>query len=74
LYTFGCSRFVSDFGFQTETSEIITDDAVKIITGVMIHIEGIIIAGNIDPQIFGDQYTALDANIPLVVTSQCRCG
>ena len=70
----GRCGFITDFGFQTETSEIITDDAVKIITHVMIDFKGTIGAANINRQIFGDQYTALDADIPLVITCQCRCG
>ena len=74
LKLIGSCRLVSDFGFQTETSKIITNDAVKIITYVMISFERIIGSGNIEFHIFGDHYTALDANIPLVITCQCRCG
>ena len=73
LKAFSSRSFISDFGFQTESSEIIADNTVKIIAGVMIDFKRAVVTGNIDRQILSDHYPALDTNIPLVITSQCRC-
>ena len=74
LHTISRCRLVSDFSFQTETAEIIAHNSVKIITSVMIDFECTVVTSDVDRQIFSDHCAALDTNIPLVITSQCRCG
>ena len=74
LYSIGSCCFITNFSFQTETAEIITNDTIKVVTSVMINFRRAVVTSYVDRQIFSDHCTALNTDVPLVITSQCRCS
>ena len=74
LYSVGSCCFITNFSFQTETAEIITNDTIKVVTSVMINFRRAVVTSYVDRQIFSDHCTALNTDVPLVITSQCRCS
>ena len=63
---------VADFGFKTERTEIITDDATGFMAGLVIDFSVIITASNVELNIFDDRWTACNTNIPRIVARHCR--
>ncbi len=64
---------IADFGFQTETTEVVTHHAVNVITIVMVDGGGAgARAGDIVIDIFDDHPAAFDADVPRLVAGEGR--
>ena len=63
---------VSDFRLKAETAEIIADDTIDIVPGIVINAHGIGRTVNVVTNIFNDRRPALDTDIPRVITRKRR--